>query len=209
MDQCSIEEAVRRLQAQGEALSVRAVHRILGYGSFRDISAHLRGIALLPQPSPASADLLPQTDVPERAGGDAALEPAPVLVVQPTLLEAAEATLREATAGANAARRRRDFAPLAERAVCDELLRRRERERRQAQDRVDALTRSRDALVQEVGQGATRVRYAESALAVEHDMARRKLAVAERALEAARQALEEQIADLVAIAGADAVPAMP
>jgi hypothetical protein len=42
VDQSVVTEAVRTLRARGERVSVRAVHTLIGGGSFRDISRFLR-----------------------------------------------------------------------------------------------------------------------------------------------------------------------
>jgi hypothetical protein len=42
MDQSMVTDAVRTLRARGERVSVRAVHTLIGGGSFRDISKYLR-----------------------------------------------------------------------------------------------------------------------------------------------------------------------
>src|SRR3954466_4193090 len=109
--------------ASGREPTTRAIHEQLGFGSMRDILRRIHRLRTL------------------EAAPNVARPHPPAPQAPPTLLAAAEAGLRAAITAANAARRARDFAPMAERAVCDEQLRRRERERRRAQDQVDALRR--------------------------------------------------------------------
>jgi hypothetical protein len=86
VDQSVVTDAVRTLRARGEKISVRAIHSVIGGGSFRDISRYVRELrALLGDDELASLE----TDV---------IEPSPPLghlTVGREAIEAAEVAVGE------------------------------------------------------------------------------------------------------------------
>jgi plasmid replication DNA-binding protein KfrA len=54
MDRDTVAQAARQLQERGDPISARAVRRVIGRGSHRDIGAHLRALETTPPALPAA-----------------------------------------------------------------------------------------------------------------------------------------------------------
>src|SRR5215471_7151012 len=131
MDPADVAQAIATLEAQGRPLSIQNVHRLVGYGSVRDIVKYRK--QLRPQHQKDTAmPAVQDPPVPEPT-------PAPL-----PLTQQAERRLKAAKEARNAALRARDYSRSD--VMLDYQVRETESEVRRAQAWVDQTMRSRDTL---------------------------------------------------------------
>jgi hypothetical protein len=197
MEEADVAEAIATLESQGKTPSIGNLHKLIGHGSLRDITKHRKKLR----------PYMGRTRHMDKA--QTAIAPAaPTAVVEPppTLLEQAEAAYQAALMAERRARRDVDMAPRAERERLEQAWRVATREREHAALLVSQRQRARDTLKAAIGPARIAYRRAASELAVLEDESQRRLIRARREAQQAQEDLSQMVRDLVAIAGAQAVP---
>jgi Plasmid replication region DNA-binding N-term len=197
MDEADVAQAIATLREQGKEPSIGNLRKVIGGGSLRDITRHRR--ALLPQmgrvrimTTTAVADT-PAPAVPAPA-------PVPLLVQVEQQLQSALVTERQAQRAYHLA-----TAP-ADRARCQQIWFEARKAREQIETRLQQLTRSRDTRLAAIPGLRIAARRAAGELLAVQEQARRSLAKAQREADMAQEELDRLLNDVVAIAGAGAVP---
>jgi hypothetical protein len=201
-----VHDLATTLQASGETISANKIVEHRG-GSKRDALKLMRLYRAETHERPttpgAPVAVLEPAMVPEDAS-PAALEP----VSSPTLLVQAEQRLQAALVAERTARRAYDLATgLQERTRCQQAWFEARREREQAANRLEQLTRSRDTRIAAIPGLRIAARQAAGELATVEEQTRRLLLRAQRHLGLALEELDRVVHDVVTIAGPQAIPA--
>ena len=203
MEHQRVKDAVGLLHARGEKVTTHTVRAVIGRGSNRDIQHHLK--ILLGEVPPDE-----EPRVPEEAQGVPTQE-ARMVIPQPhrplTLLEEAEQRLATARSRENATKLAYDLETESrERERLRSVFALSQRERMGAATRLEQLQAAKDRVALSIQEGRRALRYAEAELERAKTKAHREIAYAQRQVKQAQEDLNRMLANLVTIAGGEAIP---